>query len=128
MTPSSPLTSHITTNINIFSRLLPGNKTMGFVISLALGTFLTIIFRFIIFVPSTFLSSISVVAQFAFSRVFTVIYFCAYMMMWRGCWNILALLTPPSSLLLAIALILQFLTCSLPSNLGPPLTFSHDTK
>ena len=113
----------------MFSRLLPGNKTMGFVISLALGTFLTIIFRFITFVPSsTFLSSISVVAQFAFSRVFTVIYFCAYMMMWRGWWNILALTAPPSSLLLTIALSVQLLTCSLPSNLGPPLTFSHDTK
>ena len=112
----------------IFDSLLPANKTMGFVISLALGTFLTIIFRFIIFVPSTFLSSISVVAQFVISRVFTVMYFCAYMMMWRGWWNILALLAPPSTLLLAIALSAQFLTCSLPSNLGPPLAFSHDTK
>ena len=113
----------------MFIRLLPGNKTMGFVISLALGTFLTIIFRFITFVPSpTFLSSISVVAQFAFSRLFTLIYFCAYMMMWRGWWNILALTAPPASLLLTIALSVQLLTCSLPSNLGPPLTFSHDTK
>ena len=124
----TPPTSQDTSNTNIFSRLLPGNKTMGFVISLALGTFLTIIFRFIIFVPSTFLSSISVVAQFALSRVFTVLYFCAYMMMWRGWWNILDNISPPSSLLLVIALSVQFLTCSLPSNLGPPLTFSHDTK
>ena len=101
---------------------------MGFVISLALGTFLTIIFRFIIFLPSTFLSSISSVAQFAFSRVFTVMYFMIYMMMWRGWWNILHLLSPPSSLLLLLALSVQFLTSSLPSNLGPPLAFSHDTK
>ena len=112
----------------MFSRLLPGNKTMGFVISLALGTFLTIIFRFVNFVPSTLLSSISFAAQFAFSRAFTVMYFCAYMMMWRGWWNILALLAPPSSLLLTTALTLQFLASSLPSNLGPPLAFSHDTK
>ena len=74
------------------------------------------------------LSSISFAARFAFSRAFTVMYFCAYMMMWRGWWNILALLAPPSSLLLTTALTLQFLTSSLPSNLGPPLAFSHDTK
>ena len=112
----------------MFSRLLPGNKTMGFLINLALGTLLTTIFRFIIFVPSTFLSSISFVAQFAFSRLFTVMYFCSYMMMWRGWWHLLALLSPAPSLLLPLALSVQLLTCSLPSNLGPPLTFSHDTK
>ena len=89
---------------------------------------LTIICRFIIFVPSTFLSSTYVLAQFAFTRLFSVIYFCSYMMLWRGWWNLLALLRPPPSLLLSLALSIQLLTSSLPSNVGPPLSFSHDTK
>ena len=110
---------------------ITGNKTLGIVLSLSVGTSFTFLLRFFIFVPSTFVSSIPCLAQFAFTRAFTVIYFCCYMMLWRGWWELLTILTLsgfPLSLLLGLGVSVLFLSCSLASNVGPPLSVSHDSK
>ena len=108
--------------------LLPNSKLLGIILCIIFGTSSTILLRLIILVPSSLVSSMSFVAQFAFTRVFSVIYFCCYMMLWRGWWSLFNMFTPPLSLLLGLGISVLFLTCSLSSNVGPPLAFSHDTK
>ena len=110
--------------------ILPDNRVMGIVLSLVIGTSFTFLLRFFNFVPSSssLMSSIPRFAQFCVSRLFTVIYFLCYMMVWRGWWATFTLLAPPPSLLLGLGASILFLSCSLASNVGPPLTVSHDSK
>ena len=97
--------------------------------SIAVGSSATFILRFIVFVPSHVLSSISSsAAQFAFTRLFTMVYFCFYMMLWRGWWTLLSTLNIHLGLLLGLGVLVLLVTCSLASNVGPPLVVSHDTK
>ena len=124
--------THIETHyiISYCRVILPDHRVMGIVLSLVIGTSFTFLLRFFNFVPlsSSLMSSIPHFAQFCVSRLFTVIYFLCYMMVWRGWWATLTLLAPPPSLLLGLGASILFLSCSLASNVGPPLTVSHDSK
>ena len=114
---------------NIFSILFPDNKQLGMVTSFAVGSSATFILRFIVFVPSHVMSSISSSdAQFAFTRLFTMVYFGFYMMVWRGWWTLLSTLDIPLGLLLGLGVFALVFACSLASNVGPPLVVNHDTK
>ena len=106
--------------------IFPGNKTLGIGLSLTIGTGLTILLRFVILVPSP--SSIPSIVHFTFSRLFTVIYFSCYMMLWRGWWSLLNIINAPTSLVLGTGIFNLVISGSLPTNVGPPLAVSHDTR
>ena len=107
--------------------LIPStSNTIGIAISLSSGTCLTILLRFIVLVPS--LSSMPSLAHFIISRAFTIIYFCCYMMLWRGWWALLTFINAHNMLLLLLGIFVLFISRSLATNVGPPLTVSHDTR
>ena len=85
-----------------------GNRTLVIVLSLSIGTCFTILLHFVMLVPS--LSSIPSMVHFAFSRFFTVIYFCCYMMLWRGWWSLLIIIDSSDSLLLSIGIFILFVS------------------
>ena len=106
--------------------IFPRNKTLGIVLSLTIGTCLTMLLRFVILVPTP--SSIPSIVHFTFSRLFTVIYFCCYMMLWRGWWSLLIIIDGPNLLVLGIGIFILFISGSLATNVGPPLSVSHDSR
>ena len=110
------------------SVLCPGDKVSGVMLSICVGTCATVLLRFVVFLPSSLMSSMSSVAKLAFTRCFTVIYFCFYMMLWRGWWTLLTSLHQPPALVLGVGVGVLLLTCSLSSNVGPPLVVSQDSK
>ena len=112
----------------LFDKLVfPGQKNRGIILSLVSGICLTILLRFVILVPSM-LSSIPSVLYFILSRTFTVIYFCCYMVLWRGWWSLLVKLDGPKLLILCVGICSLFVSGTLPTNVGPPLAISHDTR
>ena len=102
------------------------NNTTGILFSLSSGTCLTILLRFIILVPS--LSSMPSLAHFIFSRVFTIIYFCCYMLLWRGWWALLTYINAHNMLVLLLGIFVLFISSSLATNVGAPLSVSHDSR
>ena len=106
--------------------VFPEKKNLGIMFSLFVGTCLTMLMRFVIMVPSS--SSMPSIIYFAVSRVFTVIYFCCYMLLWRGWWSLLIVINGPKLIFLTIGILCLLIFGSLSTNVGPPLSVSHDTR
>ena len=107
--------------------LVPGRPVTGLLLSLGLGTLITSLLRCINYAP-TLPSTISSIINLIITRVFTLLFFCTYMLLWRGWWGLLTVLQLPDLLLLCSGLGLLLVTDTLGTNVGAPLAFSRDYR
>jgi len=111
----------------IDSLLLPGKPNLGILLSVGLGTTITGLLRCVNFAPGL-PTSLPSVPHVLISRTFTIVYFCTYMLVWRGWWGLLTFLQLPDVVLLIISLGLLLLSGCLGTNIGAPLAISRDSR